>query len=110
MNEETVFSVCDVPDITTIKLIVDACYNHNRPVAMEGVQKLWDESFTAFEIVNNIGKLIENQNYNVEILMRFIDEVGMAKLAISKGLDTLLQVLAFVMKLCNISQEVSKSR
>ena len=42
--------------------------------------------------------------------MRFIDEVGMAKLAISKGLDTLLQVLAFVMKLCNISQELSKSR
>lgn len=40
--------------------------------------------------------------------MKYIDEVGMAKLNISKGLDTLLQVLAFVMKLCNVTENLSK--
>lgn len=58
--------------------------------------------------MNNIGKLIESKNYNVELMMKYIDEVGMAKLNISKGLDTLLQVLAFVMKLCNVTENLSK--
>jgi len=59
VTRDTVFSICDIPDFEIVQQIVEACRIGNRDIALESAKRLWDQSFTAYEIVNNMGKLIE---------------------------------------------------
>lgn len=67
VNEEGVYKICDVPDVNLLKIVSQACQDGDYNVAVTGLQKLWDQSHTAYDIVNTLGKIIENSKVDTNL-------------------------------------------
>jgi replication factor C subunit 2/4 len=103
VTREKVYLICDIPDIGKLKAIVEHCVKGNREGAFTGMRELWEESFTAFDLVNNIGKVIESLQLEIDLLYEFIDEVSSLKVRVLQGINSLLQLLAFLSRLADIA-------
>ena len=66
---------------------------------------LWKEGYNAQDIVSNINKLIQNDDEIPEhTKMNYLKEVAILKMKLLSGVQTLLQINAFLATLCQISQ------
>lgn len=65
IDEEGVYMICDVPDVNTLRVVAQACSEGDFKTALGGARKLWNESHTAFDIANTLGKLMEGMKIEV---------------------------------------------
>lgn len=110
VTREKVFEICDIPDIETLQRIVGFCKDANREQAFIQMKKLWDQSFTAYDLINNIGKVIESQKLDVDLLFEYIDEVSSLKVRVLQGVNSLVQLFAFLSRLCDISERHARKK
>lgn len=111
VTQETVFQICDIPDINTLKRIISCCLFKDRNGAFTAMKDLWDQSFTPYELVNTIGKVIENSKIdNVDLLYDYVDQVCSLKTRVLKGISSFIQLQGFISKLCDISEHYEKIR
>jgi hypothetical protein len=110
VNEEGVYKICDVPDVNLLKIVSQACQDGDYNVAVTGLQKLWDQSHTAYDIVNTLGKIIENSKVDTNLLFEFVNELTSLKMRTLQGLPTFLQIAATVARMCEISNKIKRAR
>ena len=110
VTRDKVFEICDIPDIEKLRAIVGCCVIGDREGAFTLMKELSDQSFTPFDLVNNVGKVVETAQMPVDMLYDFIDQTCQLKTRVLSGVGSLLQLLAFLGKLCDIADSHRHSR
>lgn len=59
VSSENVFKVCDQPHPVVIQNILEACQQSDIDVAMEKLQELWDQGYSAVDIVVTIFRVVK---------------------------------------------------
>lgn len=104
ITQEKVFEICDIPDLGTLKVIVESCIKADYERAFDNMNHLWSQSFTAYDLINSIGKVIEIVISDTDLLYSYLDEVANLKVKVLQGLNSLIQLQGFLARLCDISR------
>jgi replication factor C subunit 2/4 len=108
IRREYVFKVCDVPDIDKLRKVIDDCiagdfntvklfYLFFDLKGQKNVYSLWEEGYTAYDIVNNMSKLIQNSNtLDKPLQYDLLSAVAILKMRVLEGLPTFLQISSFL--------------
>ena len=59
ISSENVFKVCDQPHPIIIQSILDACQKSDIDTAMEKIQDLWDQGYSAVDVVVTIFRVVK---------------------------------------------------
>jgi len=105
VTKDRVFEICDIPDIEKLTHIVNCCLRGDAEGAYITMKDLWDQSFTAYDLINNIGKVIEARQLDADLLFDYIDQVASLKVRVLQGISSLVQLFAFLCKLVDIAEE-----
>ena len=100
VNAENVLKVCDQPPPTVARGIITACMEHQMKEARSGITSLWDQGYSASDIVGTLFKVTKDAAIPEKIKLEFLREIGMCQLRIAEGLATLIQLLGLVGRLC----------
>lgn len=104
VTQKTVFETCDIPDVQTLNNIIRCCLNRDREGAFVSMKDLYDQSYTPYELVNTMGKVIENCKIeNMDLLFDYVDQVCALKTRVLQGVSSFIQLQGFVAKLCDIA-------
>lgn len=110
ITQEKVFEICDIPDLGTLKVIVESCTQADYDRAFDNMNHLWGQSFTAYDLINSIGKVIEIVITDTDILYSYLDEVANLKVKVLQGLNSLIQLQGFLARLCDIARGLQDKR
>lgn len=110
VTQEKVFEICDIPDLGTLKVIVESCLKADYERAFDNMNHLWGQSFTAYDLINSIGKVIEIVVSDTDLLYSYLDEVANLKVKVLQGLNSLIQLQGFLARLCDISRGIQAKR
>lgn len=59
VSGDNVFKVCDQPHPIVVQAIIRACLKHNIDDAMEKLNELWDQGYSAVDIVVTIFRVVK---------------------------------------------------
>lgn len=76
--------------------------------ALGNVHELWRSGYTAFDIVNNLSKLIQYSSIDQKLQFEFLREIAALKIRILEGLNSFLQVTGFLGRITEIAQNKGK--
>lgn len=100
VNSDNVLKVCDQPPPAIAKQIIISCTNHDMKGARSGITTLWDQGYSASDIVGTIFKVTKDAAIPEKVKLEYLKEIGMCQLRIAEGIATLIQLLGLVGKLC----------
>jgi len=86
VSSENVFKVCDQPHPIIIQNILEACQRTDIDAAMEKLQELWDQGYSAVDIVVTIFRVVKASDKMPEYTkLEFIKEIGWTHMRILRG-------------------------
>ena len=84
--------------------MIDACHEGNVKGANDELKKLWDLGYSASDIIGTFFKVTKVHDKLPEgIKLEFLREIGFTHMRISNGVNTLLQLLGLVGRLCKLA-------
>jgi len=112
IRRDAVFKVCDVPDIDKLrKAIDDCCGRGDFNSAQKAVYTLWEEGYTAYDIVNNMSKIIQNSTtLEKQLQYEMLAAIAQLKMRILEGLPTFLQISAYLANVSDIAEKYKSSK
>jgi replication factor C subunit 2/4 len=84
VNQTNVFKVCDQPHPTTVKKIIDACLKGSTNDAVKEMTALWNTGYSCGDIIGTLFKVV----------------IGFCHMRIADGVNSNLQLLGLVSRLC----------
>lgn len=106
VNQKTVFQVCDQPHPTVVRRMVDACHKGSLRDANVELQKLWTLGYSASDIIGTIFRITKAHNEIPEgKKLFFLREIGFTQMRISNGVNSLLQLLGLMGRLCQVAED-----
>lgn len=103
VDEKTVFQVCDQPHPNVVRSMVGFCHTGELQKANAELQNLWTLGYSASDI---IGTLFKVTKAHLELpegkKLEFLREIGFTHMRISNGVNSLLQLLGLMGRLCQI--------
>ncbi|EGR34473.1 replication factor C, activator 1, putative [Ichthyophthirius multifiliis] len=106
LNRENVFKVCDVPNIEMLQQALLECSNGNFHSAQLKVYPLWEEGYTAYDLVNNLYKLVFNLPIEKNLQYEFLREMAFLKMKVLEGLPTFVQISGYLAKISQIANNM----
>ncbi|KAL4430093.1 hypothetical protein ABPG74_013540 [Tetrahymena malaccensis] len=103
VNKENVLKVCDVPNVEVLQQVIAECVNGNFHAAQKKLYPLWEEGYTAYDLVNNLYKLIQTQDMDKQLQYEFMREMAFLKMKVLEGLPTFLQISGYLAKISSIA-------
>ena len=104
VNQANVFKVCDQPHPKTLGEIVTACQAGDTPTAVRNMQGLWQTGYSPSDIIGTFFKVVKASKELPEALkLEFLREIGFTHMRISDGVNTLLQLLGLIGRLCQLA-------
>ena len=111
VNSENVFKVCDQPHPKVMKRILDTCLENNLKEANQMLLKLWNEGYSASDIIGTLFKVCKNNSdLQEDIKLAFIREIGFMHMRIAEGNNTLLQLLGLLSTLVMLHPDNQKPK
>uniref|UniRef100_A0A7S4A8X9 AAA+ ATPase domain-containing protein n=1 Tax=Pseudo-nitzschia australis TaxID=44445 RepID=A0A7S4A8X9_9STRA len=105
VNQKTVFQVCDQPHPTIVRGIIDSCGKGQLHEAIEQLDELWNSGYAASDIIGTIFKVTKAHDSLPEgEKLEFLREIGFTHMRISNGVNTYLQLLGLVARLCRMAE------
>ncbi|KAH9469246.1 hypothetical protein Pst134EA_009768 [Puccinia striiformis f. sp. tritici] len=93
VSAESVFKVCDQPHPIIIQKLLAACEQGDLDQALDQLQHLWVQGYSALDIVGTLLKVVKGMDRLSEFLkLEFIKEIGFTHMRILEGVSTLVQV------------------
>jgi len=110
INQAHVFKVCDQPHPTTVRNILDACIHGGKTGdAVIEMTRLYNTGYSCNDIIGTLFKVCKSHNDMPEALkLEYLREIGFTHMRIAEGVNSLLQLLGLVARLCQ-KIEVLKS-
>ncbi|KAA1132990.1 replication factor C subunit 4, variant 2 [Puccinia graminis f. sp. tritici] len=93
VSAESVFKVCDQPHPVVIQKLLSACEKGDLSDALDQLEHLWEQGYSALDIVGTLLKVVKSMDRMSEFLkLEFIKEIGFTHMRILEGVSTLVQV------------------
>jgi replication factor C subunit 2/4 len=109
VDQKTVFQVCDQPHPTVVRGMVDACEKGDLHAANDKLSELWNLGYSASDIIGTLFKVTKAHDRLPEGLkLEFLREIGFTHMRISNGVNTLLQLLGLMARLCQKVQQANQ--
>ncbi len=101
VDEAIVFQVCDQPHPNVVRDIVDFCNKGELHQANAELQKLWTLGYSASDIIGTLFKVTKAHAQLPEgKKLAYLREIGFTHMRISNGVNSLLQLLGLMGRLC----------
>jgi replication factor C subunit 2/4 len=100
INQTNVFKVCDQPHPTTVRGIVDDCIKGKTGSAVQRMQALYGTGYSCNDIIGTLFKVVKAHDMPEALKLEYLREIGFAHMKIADGVNTLLQLLGLVSRLC----------
>eukprot|EP01101_Sappina_pedata_P002955 TRINITY_DN13164_c0_g1_i1.p1 TRINITY_DN13164_c0_g1~~TRINITY_DN13164_c0_g1_i1.p1 ORF type:complete len:354 (+),score=96.99 TRINITY_DN13164_c0_g1_i1:76-1062(+) len=107
VNPENVFKVCDQPHPLVLKKVVKNCIKANLTKAHANMSSLWNEGYSAQDIISTFFKVVQNYEMQEYLKLEFLKEFGFTHMKILNGLGSLLQLAGLLSRLCALGQRTS---
>lgn len=106
VNQKLVFQVCDQPHPNVVRTMIDAVHAGDLHKANAQLASLWKLGYSASDIIGTIFKVTKAHTELPEGKKLFyLREIGFCHLRISNGINSLLQLLGLLGRLCQVSEE-----
>ncbi|EGG04957.1 uncharacterized protein MELLADRAFT_72257 [Melampsora larici-populina 98AG31] len=103
VSSEAVFKVCDQPHPIVIKQLLAACEKGEVQTALESLDELWTQGYSAIDIVTTLSKVVKSMDKMAEyIKLEFIKEIGYTHMRILEGVSTIVQLGGLISRLCKL--------
>uniref|UniRef100_A0A448YVS4 AAA+ ATPase domain-containing protein n=1 Tax=Pseudo-nitzschia multistriata TaxID=183589 RepID=A0A448YVS4_9STRA len=103
VNQKSVFQVCDQPHPTIVRDIIDSCGRGNLHEAIEQLDELWSSGYAASDIIGTVFKVTKAHDSLPEgEKLEFLREIGFTHMRISNGVNSYLQLLGLIARLCHM--------
>jgi len=101
INQINVFKVCDQPHPTTVKNIIDGCLKGDTGVAVKEMTALWNTGYSCSDIIGTLFKVVKAHLGIPEAMkLEYLREVGFCHMRIADGVNSKLQLLGLMARLC----------
>ena len=101
VSGENVFKVCDQPHPIVIQSMIRACLKGDIDTALEKVNDLWRQGYSAVDIVTTIFRVVKTFDEMPEYTkLEYIKEIGFTHMRILEGVGTLVQLGGLAARLC----------
>lgn len=100
VNQTNVFKVCDQPHPTTVKTIIGCCVLGQTKPAVEKIQALWETGYSCSDIIGTLFKVTKAHDMPEALKLEFLREIGFCHMRISAGVNSLLQLVGLIARLC----------
>ena len=100
INQTNVFKVCDQPHPTTVRGIVDDCIQGKTGSAVQRMQALHGTGYSCNDIIGTLFKVVKAHDMPEALKLEYLREIGFAHMKIADGVNSLLQLLGLVSRLC----------
>lgn len=101
VNEKLVFQVCDQPHPNVVREMINCCHKGELKEANVQLQKLWSLGYAPSDIIGTLFKVTKG---SLEIpegkKLEYLREIGFTHMRISNGVNSLLQLLGLMARLC----------
>lgn len=111
VSGDNVFKVCDQPHPIIIRAVIRSCMKGDVDAAMERLHELWDQGYSAVDIIVTIFRVVKTFDEMAEYTkLEFIKEIGFTHMRVLEGVGTLIQLSGLVARLCklNMKQDLFK--
>eukprot|EP00938_MAST-03A_sp_MAST-3A-sp1_P001484 g1484.t1 len=108
ISAENVWKVCDQPHPVKIKKTVDKCLAGELDDAVALIHGLFKNGYASSDIINTLFKVVKNHEMAEPLKLKFIKAIGFTHMRSSTGLDTELQLLGLLSKMCRVARENAK--
>ena len=101
VNQANVFKVCDQPHPTIVKEIIDSCLKGETNDAVKGMAALYNTGYSCNDIIGTVFKVTKAHLGIPEAMkLEFLREIGFTHMRIAEGVNSKLQLLGLVARLC----------
>jgi len=105
VNADNVFKVCDQPHPIKIRDAIDKTTKGDMAGAQEVIMNLWGSGYAATDIVTTLFRVTRSSALPEPIKLEYIREIGFTHMRIAEGLNTQLQLLGCLARLCALSTD-----
>mmetsp|Transcript_18808 Transcript_18808/g.23077 ORF Transcript_18808/g.23077 Transcript_18808/m.23077 type:complete len:338 (+) Transcript_18808:152-1165(+) len=101
INQSNVFKVCDQPHPTTVKNIIDSCLKGETLGAVKDMTALFNTGYSCGDIIGTLFKVVKAHLGIPEAMkLEYLREIGFTHMRIADGVNSKLQLLGLVSRLC----------
>ncbi|KAI9065867.1 P-loop containing nucleoside triphosphate hydrolase protein [Trametes sanguinea] len=106
VSADNVFKVCDQPHPITVQAMIRACLKSDIDGAMDKLNALWDQGYSAVDIVVTIFRVVKTFDEIPEYTkLEYIKEIGWTHMRILEGVGTLIQLGGLMARLCRMNMK-----
>ncbi|KAL8787871.1 MAG: hypothetical protein Q9195_007564 [Heterodermia aff. obscurata] len=106
VSGENVFKVVDSPHPIKVQAVIKACWDGKVDSAVEGVQELWGLGYSCHDIVSTMFRVTKTvPGLSEHARLEFIREIGFCHMRVLEGVQTPVQLLGCVARLCKINMK-----
>ncbi|KAH9937328.1 P-loop containing nucleoside triphosphate hydrolase protein [Fomitopsis serialis] len=106
VSGDNVFKVCDQPHPIVVQTIIRACLKSNIDGAMEKLNELWDQGYSAVDIVVTVFRVVKTFDEIPEYTnWTYPQEIGFTHMRILEGVGTLIQLGGLMARLCKMNMK-----
>nr|GAT48447.1 predicted protein [Mycena chlorophos] len=104
VSGDNVFKVCDQPHPIVVQATIRACMKGDIATAMEKLNELWEQGYSAVDIIVTIFRVVKTFDEMPEYTkLEYIKEIGFTHMRILEGVGTLLQLAGLISRLCKMN-------
>uniref|UniRef100_A0A7S2RAW0 AAA+ ATPase domain-containing protein n=1 Tax=Rhizochromulina marina TaxID=1034831 RepID=A0A7S2RAW0_9STRA len=108
VTRENVFKVCDQPHPQMLAEVISKCTVGDLKGAHQIVRKLWDEGYSAMDIIGTLFKMCKASKMDETLQLEYIKEIGFTHMRISDGMNTYLQLAGLLGRLTKTNAKVAQ--
>uniref|UniRef100_A0A7R9WT78 Replication factor C C-terminal domain-containing protein n=1 Tax=Craspedostauros australis TaxID=1486917 RepID=A0A7R9WT78_9STRA len=106
VDQKTVFQVCDQPHPNIVRSVIDFAHKNDIDNAIENLRMLYDQGYSSSDLIGTLFKVTKAHATMPEgTKLEFLREIGFTHMRISNGVDSLLQLLGLVSRLCQVMEK-----
>ncbi|KAF8506713.1 P-loop containing nucleoside triphosphate hydrolase protein [Russula emetica] len=104
VSGDNVFKVCDQPHPIAVQTMIRACSKGDIEHSMAKLQELWDQGYSAVDIIVTIFRVVKTFDELPEYTkLEYIKEIGFTHMRILEGVGTMIQLGGLMARLCKMN-------
>lgn len=107
VTSENVFKVCDQPHPVKLKALIQSARDGHTKAATDVILELWGFGHAATDIIQTLFRVTRTMDMPEPQKLDFIREIGFSHMRIAEGLNSQLQLLGCVSRLCALQHAAS---
>lgn len=107
VTSENVFKVCDQPHPIKLRALIQSAREGRTKAATDVVLELWGFGYAATDIIQTLFRVTRTMDMPEPQKLEFIREIGFSHMRIAEGLNSQLQLLGCVSRLCALQHAVA---